>query len=82
MRTLKLSVAEENILSNKEKGAIVGGSCGCACRYAESGGSSTAANGSANKAGDLHSPGMMHITGEVNEDGSVTLCDKWIEIVG
>ncbi len=81
MRTLKLNVAEENILSNKEKGAIVGGSCGCACRYAESGGSSTAANESANKAGGLHSPGMQHIVWEMDESGAWVSCDKWIIIV-
>lgn len=58
MKTLKLNVAEENILSNKEKGAIVGGNtCGCACAYRNAGGSSIADNAEANHAGNLVSKG-------------------------
>lgn len=77
MKNLKMNVAEENLLNAKEMNSIVGGSCGCACNYEESGGSSTADNNSANNAEGKHSPGMEHITAEMNEDGSWTLCDKW-----
>lgn len=51
-----------NTLNHKEKSMIIGGnmdcdSCGCACAYADRGGSSINANGHANMDGCLNSPG-------------------------
>lgn len=86
MKNLKLMVAEGNLLNEKEMNAVRGGSnekpsCGCACAYADKGGSSTADNKAANDAKGLHSPGMIHVIGHFNDDGSETLCDYWIKIV-
>jgi hypothetical protein len=78
MEKLKLNMRENKILTQKEMNAIHGGSCGCACAYASSGGSDSTSNDKANAAGDLHSPGMLHVTGVMNEDGSWTLCDYWM----
>ena len=81
MKSLKVNQIEKARLSNTEMAYVTGGeSCGCACLYADSGGSSTASNKNANAASGLHSPGMLHITGYMNEDGSWTLCDKWVLI--
>ena len=58
MKNLKLTMTESNILSAKEANSIIGGNtCGCACRYANSGGSSTGDNSNANEAGNLVSKG-------------------------
>ena len=38
-------------------------------------------NKAANDAKGLHSPGMIHVIGHFNDDGSETLCDYWIKIV-
>lgn len=81
MKTLKLNQMEKTLLSSREMNRVRGGSCGCACLYENNGGSSTADNKSANAAKDLHSPGMIHIGGILNEDGSWTLCDKWVRVV-
>jgi natural product precursor len=78
MEKLKLNMRENKILTQKEMNAIHGGSCGCACDYASSGGSSSADNNAANAAGGLHSPGMVHIWMEMNADGSWSFVDKWI----
>lgn len=78
MKNLKMNVAEENLLGNKEMSAVIGGSCGCGCYYEGNGGSSTADNSSANAAGGKHSPGMTHVTATMNEDGSWSLCDYWM----
>lgn len=56
MKSLKLNLAETNMLDEKQKAAINGGgACQCACRYANSGGSSTHNNGVANSKGGLQS---------------------------
>jgi len=86
MKNLKLMVAEGNLLNEKEMISVRGGSnekpsCGCACAYADKGGSSTADNKAANDAKGLHSPGMIHIIGHIDGPGSETLCDYWIKIV-
>ena len=77
MSNLKISIAEGSLLNEKELSAIYGGSCGCACAYANSGGSSTEDNGAANNAGNLHSPGMTHQVLERTEDGGWVECDWW-----
>ena len=85
MKKMSLAVLEKQELSNKSLSYLLGGeeqkSCGCACRYANQGGSSTKDNGAANKSQGLHSPGMMHVTGEMQEDGTWILQDRWVEIV-
>jgi len=71
MKNLKINKLAENRLNEKEMNSINGGAgwyinlnggqatcCGCACRYANSGGSSDDANGWANSANNLASPGM------------------------
>ncbi|MGQ1911716.1 TIGR04149 family rSAM-modified RiPP [Marinifilum sp. RC60d5] len=57
MKTLKLSKLENSVkLSEKQMSKMHGGaSCTCGCFYADSGGSSTNANGNANAAGGLYS---------------------------
>ncbi|MDR1581880.1 MAG: TIGR04149 family rSAM-modified RiPP [Prevotellaceae bacterium] len=57
MKNMKLNALENQSLNNKEMNATRGG-CGCACAYANNGGSSTGANNSANAAGGLNSPGI------------------------
>lgn len=82
MKSLKVNQIEKARLSKTEMAYVTGGeSCGCACRYANAGGASTASNKNANAASGLHSPGMIHIISRRNEDGSWTLCDEWITIV-
>ena len=60
---LKLNTLANQNLDSKEMTAIRGGGtpgiCGCACAYANSGGSSSSANGSANNASGLFSPGTF-----------------------
>lgn len=74
-----MSIAEETLLNEKEMSAIYGGSCGCACAYANSGGSSTEDNYAANNAGDLHSPGMTHHVWQIedSEEGGMVFDDWW-----
>jgi len=82
MKSLKTNQIEKENLSKTEMAYLNGGvSCGCACRYANSGGASTSDNNNANAAGGLHSPGMLHITSRMNENGTWTLCDYWVTIV-
>lgn len=58
MKNLNFLMTENSILTSKEANSIIGGNtCGCACRYADSGGSSIADNSSANEAGNLISKG-------------------------
>ena len=62
MKDLKLNKIAKNRLTEKEMentkgGAVVKKLCGCACAYANSGGSSTDANRSANAAKGLTSDG-------------------------
>jgi natural product precursor len=60
MKNIKLNAIEANKLKEKQMNNLKGGSpgtcCGCACAYANQGGSSDAANGNANKASGLNSP--------------------------
>lgn len=83
MKNLKLMVAEGNLLNEKEMISVRGGSdkkpaCGCACAYANNGGSSTADNYSANDAKGLHSPGGIHHIWKMNNDQTWSPCDEWI----
>lgn len=81
MKNLKSDFLEKQQLSTLEQSRVLGGaSCGCACRYANSGGSSTADNKSANAASGLHSPGMIHHTWKTLDDGSQIACDEWVII--
>lgn len=81
MKSIKINHIESTHLSETEMAHLKGGaSCGCSCRYADSGGSSTDDNKNANAANGWHSPGMVHITSRMNEDGSWTLCDEWVTI--
>jgi len=55
---LKLNQLIDSQLNEREMNILRGtGSCSCACAYANSGGSSTANNSSANSAQGLSSPG-------------------------
>lgn len=61
MKSLKLNQIEKTTLSNQELRQVKGGQsystyyCGCACAYADSGGSSTTDNGVANSRDNLSS---------------------------
>ncbi len=82
MKSLKVNQIEKARLSKTEMDHLYGGaSCGCACRYAGSGGSSSADNHNANDAHGLHSPDMIHFTARMNNDGTWTLCDEWITVI-
>lgn len=62
MKTLKLNKLEKNCISRKEMHYLYGGAgCGCSCRYAGHGGSTTDANGNANKARGLYSPNSLFV---------------------
>lgn len=60
MKSLKVNQIEKNQMSANEMNYILGGGgtnyCGCACAYADSGGSSTYNNGYANSRGGVNSP--------------------------
>lgn len=63
MKKIKLNDINLPNLKDNELSTIKGGQttsrlCACACKYANSGGSSTNANGNANQANKLCSPGM------------------------
>lgn len=55
MKKIKLTVLESQNISLSDSKKLLGGagSCCCGCIYRDSGGSSIAANSSANNAGDL-----------------------------
>lgn len=82
---MKINQLSKNALSKQEMKHTKGGACGCGCGcyYENKGGSSTSSNNSANNAGGLHSPGMIAITGHMNEDGTWTLyeCPIWVKVV-
>ena len=62
MKNMKLNALEKQNLSNKEMNKVRGGAgdCCCGCNYAgQPGGSSIAANGNANDAGDKNSAGCL-----------------------
>lgn len=60
MKKLKLNVLSESNLSKLEMNQVKGGfTCGCACAYANSGGSSIDDNCDANHASGLTSPGKL-----------------------
>ncbi len=66
MKKLKLNNINLSNLNDYELSTIKGGQlldsfCACACKYAQKGGSSTVANGNANSARKLCSPGMKSI---------------------
>jgi natural product precursor len=78
---LKLNKLANNQLSEKEMSQVSGGAgtwycganggdCGCACAYANSGGASTSANGSANQGRSLISPGLTPTNGDAYQCGS------------
>lgn len=72
MKTLKLTQLEKNLLLEKEMENVKGGNtCGCGCKYAGSGGSSTANNGNANLSNNLHS-GTDHDRILIIEVGPIT----------
>jgi natural product precursor len=54
MKNLKLNSLEKREM-NDIKGGTPGDCCGCACAYANTGGSSSVNNGNANQAGGLNS---------------------------
>ncbi len=57
MKKLKLNALAKKNLSELEMNQVRGGDCcGCSCYYADNGGSSIDANGSANNKAGLHSP--------------------------
>jgi natural product precursor len=69
MKNLKLNKLAQNRLNEKEINSIKGGTwytglngytCGCACAYANSSGSTTAGNGWANNEKKLCSPGLCY----------------------
>jgi natural product precursor len=81
MKTLKANQIEKGHLSKREMAQVIGGSsCGCACRYANSGGSETDDNHNANAASGLHSPGGVHVTSIAQDDGTWLLVDQWMYI--
>lgn len=53
MKKLKLLNLDHEVINEKGMMKIHGGGCTCGCMYANCGGSSVAANGSANAASDL-----------------------------
>ncbi len=64
MKKMKLNDMNSSLLDDYEMRKIRGGGvsfatmlCSCACKYANSGGSSTGSNGNANDANGLSSPG-------------------------
>lgn len=85
MRNIKLTKINDSVLTEQEMSNIRGGktmattNCSCACRYANSGGSSTSANGNANNAGGLSSPGTMCLGSMDAEPASMRA--KVIEII-
>lgn len=85
MKNMKLTTINGSALTEQEMSNIRGGKtmvsthCSCACRYASSGGSSTSANGNANSARGLSSPGTkclddMSLEEMSNIDLKTTLC--------
>jgi natural product precursor len=61
-KKLRLNTVNEYELAEKQMNALKGGStatCGCSCRYADSGGSSNAANSAANHEHGYVSKGMI-----------------------
>jgi len=63
MKNLKLNNVNSSVLNNYEMRSIRGGqmataNCGCACKYENSGGSTTSGNGNANNSKGFCSPGM------------------------
>lgn len=71
MKSIKINHIESSHLSEAEMAHLEGGAnCGCACRFADSGGSSTIDNKNANAANGWHSPNMRHIISRRNEDGT------------
>jgi natural product precursor len=78
MNQLKLNTLANNRLHEKEMNFVIGGEdtaykkmCGCACKYANSGGSSTEANASANAKSNLSSPGVAPMIYIVTSSGNV-----------
>jgi natural product precursor len=87
MKNLKLNKLEERNLSEKQMRKIEAGNCtwtegngthtaacACGCAYANSGGSSTAANGQANRARGLCTPNFSYekFTDGITYDAGVT----------
>lgn len=72
MKKIKINHIENNTLAKLDMSNVFGGvTCGCACRYANSGGSSTNDNGAANIAAGKVSVGyrlqdckVIHIDGD------------------
>ncbi|MDR1653927.1 MAG: TIGR04149 family rSAM-modified RiPP [Prevotellaceae bacterium] len=63
MKSIRLNQISANAMNAKEMNAIKGGEhcCGCGCKYANSGGSSSVNNGAANNAGGLKSKGSSKL---------------------
>jgi natural product precursor len=57
---LKLNQLSKAELNEREMNLIKGGACGCGCLYANSGGSSTSSNDSANYQSGYTSPGSNY----------------------
>ena len=55
---METEYTEDFELKEVRGGQMATNSCGCACKYANQGGSSTSGNGNANHKGGKYSPGM------------------------
>jgi natural product precursor len=75
MKNLKLNALEKREMDDKQMRAVKGGKpgecCGCACAYANTGGSSIEANGNANLVGGLNSTASIRM---YNCDGTWHYC--------
>ncbi len=77
MKKLKLSELTKNALSQKGLKNVKGGVCACGCRYEGTpGGSSTTANGQANRnGGGLETPSIGPISWFIEENENV---NNWV----
>ena len=88
MKKLNLSTLNSDRLTELELKEVRGGKmatngCGCACKYANQGGSSTSGNGNANHKGGKYSPGMVQETDSfwkyMKKGGSPSECGGLLE---
>ena len=77
LRKLKLNQLSKKELNKNELSILLGGkSCTCPCAYANSGGSSTGDNNTANAAGGINPSYVDCGGGETNSIGSA--CGYWV----
>jgi natural product precursor len=78
MKSLKLNLLSKHEM-NKVQGGANNGPCGCSCQYANNGGSSTAANRSANSGTGSHSTNQVGMWRY--HEASDTWNFEWVTIV-